>query len=90
MSTFLRRYLPGLEQLLRYRREWLCADVQAGVIAGRTAQLIKRMTRAGLPPEHTGILYFPSRQATLAAYRQRYGDAPAEGDAPPRESLAPQ
>lgn len=87
MSTFLRRYLPGLEQLLRYRCEWLRADVQAGVIAGRTAQ---RMTRTGLPPERTGILYFPSRQATLAAYRQRYGDAPTEGDAPPRESLAPQ
>lgn len=50
------------------------------VIAGRTAQLIKRMTRAGLPPERTGILYFPSRQATLAAYRQRYGDAPQEND----------
>lgn len=45
------------------------------VIAGRTAQLIKRMTRAGLPPEHTGILYFPSRQATVAAYLQRYGDS---------------
>ncbi|QNK02780.1 SulP family inorganic anion transporter [Dyella telluris] len=52
------------------------------VIAGRTAQLIKRMTRAGLPPERTGILYFPSRQATLAAYRQRYGDAPPEDHLP--------
>jgi len=52
------------------------------VIAGRTAQLIKRMTRAGLPPERTGILYFPSRQATLAAYRQRYGDAPLDNETP--------
>ncbi|AIF49431.1 SulP family inorganic anion transporter [Dyella japonica] len=52
------------------------------VIAGRTAQLIKRMTRAGLPPERTGILYFPSRQAMLAAYRQRYTDPAPENDTP--------
>ncbi|WP_109125231.1 SulP family inorganic anion transporter [Dyella sp. C11] len=52
------------------------------VIAGRTAQLIKRMTRAGLPPERTGILYFPSRQAAVAAYRQRYVETPTQGDLP--------
>ncbi len=39
------------------------------VIAGRTPQLIKRVTRAGLSPERTGILYYPSRQAALLAYR---------------------
>ncbi|HET6552775.1 MAG TPA: SulP family inorganic anion transporter [Dyella sp.] len=47
------------------------------VIAGRTPQMIKRMTRAGLPPEQTGILYFPSRQAAVQAYRQRFGDEPS-------------
>lgn len=47
------------------------------VIAGRSAQLIKRMSRAGLPPERTGILYYPSRQAALLAYQQRF-----EGEAP--------
>lgn len=52
------------------------------VIAGRTAQLIKRMTSAGMPPERTGILYFPSRQATLAAYRQRFGDQSIHDGAP--------
>lgn len=51
------------------------------VIAGRTAQLIKRMTSAGLPPEHTGILYFPSRQATVHAFRQAHGDVPPHAKA---------
>jgi len=44
------------------------------VITGRTPQLIKLMTRAGLPPERTGILYFPSRQAALLAYREQFED----------------
>jgi high affinity sulfate transporter 1 len=48
------------------------------VIAGRTAQLVKRMTRAGLPPERTGILYFVSRQAAVRAYRQAYDNVPDE------------
>ena len=56
------------------------------VIAGRTPQLIKRMSRAGLPPEHTGILYYPSRQAALLAYRQHFGsEAPWPDDAPATE-----
>jgi MFS superfamily sulfate permease-like transporter len=50
------------------------------VIAGRTVQLVKRMTNAGLPPERTGILYFPSRQAALLAYQQRRGDITATAE----------
>lgn len=43
-------------------------------IAGRTVQLVKRMTRAGRPPERTGILFYPSRRAALLAYQQQFGE----------------
>lgn len=66
--------LTGFLAIDELRRELQHDGIQL-VIAGRTPQLVKNMTRAGLSPEHTGILYFPSRQAALLAYRQRFDDA---------------
>ncbi|WP_430387466.1 SulP family inorganic anion transporter [Dyella sp. 20L07] len=67
--------ITGYLAIDELRRTLAQRDIQL-VMAGRTAQLIKRMTRAGLPPERTGILYFPSRQAALLAYRHLYASAP--------------
>ncbi len=50
---FLSRWLPGLANLLHYRREWLRADVQAGlsVAAIQIPIAIAYAQIAGLPPQ---------------------------------------
>ncbi|WP_114241320.1 SulP family inorganic anion transporter [Dyella sp. C9] len=79
--------ITGFLAIDELRRELQARGIQLA-IAGRTAQMVKRMTRAGLPPERTGILYFVSRQAALRAYRQQYGDEPRQQAA--RPAAAPQ
>ncbi|RDJ00502.1 SulP family inorganic anion transporter [Dyella solisilvae] len=65
--------ITGLHAIDELQRALQPQGIQL-VIAGRTQELVTRMTRAGLPPARTGILYYPSRQAALVAYRERFGE----------------
>lgn len=63
-------------------RQGLAARNMQLVIAGRTVQVLNRLRSLGMDPEETGVLFFPSRQAALAAYVAEYG--PFEGVDPSR------
>ncbi|WP_165488644.1 MULTISPECIES: SulP family inorganic anion transporter [Dyella] len=73
--------ITGFHALEELRQGLAARKVQL-VIAGRTVQVLNRLRAIGMDPEDTGVLFFPSRQAALAAYLAEYG--PFEGVDPSR------
>jgi high affinity sulfate transporter 1 len=61
--------LTGALAIDQLQKALAARDIQL-VIAGRTAQLLDWLGRRSIDPESTGILFYPSRQVALLAYRE--------------------
>lgn len=71
--------LTGMAALRDLHLELASRGIQL-VIAGRTAQLLGWLRQKGLESAAEGVLFFPSRQAALLAYRIRHENLNADGE----------